>query len=114
MDAFWLPPDVDCEAVYRLGGAREELSLVVHSDSKISVPALPVLFAYQITLWVAVRYSEALPDKKQYCFHLEAQSATSLHELAKLIGGNVRDGFHIVTSSNGNAGPCFLSIRELL
>lgn len=112
MQVFWLPPDVDCEAVYGLGEAREELSLVVHSDSRISVPALPALFVYQIALWVAVRYSEALPGKKQYCFHLEAQSAASLHELAKLIGGNVRDGFYLAASSHGNRRPGLFSPRQ--
>jgi hypothetical protein len=112
MQVFWLPPDANCEAVYRLGGVRDEPSLVVHSDYKIDVPTLPVLFAYQIALWVAVRYDEVKPEKKQYCFHLEAQCAASLHELAKLVHGNVKDGFCIAAPSHGKARPGLLSPQQ--
>jgi hypothetical protein len=105
MQVFWLPPDVDCEAVYRLGGARDELSLVIHSDSNISIPTLPVLFAYQIALWVVVRYSEVKPQGKRYCFRLEAQSAASLHRLAKFVYGNAKDGFCI---KGGFDPTCYL------
>jgi hypothetical protein len=114
MQVFWLPPEADCEAVYRLGGARDELSLVIHSDFKIDVPTLPVLFAYQIGLWVAVLYSEAEPDKKRYCFHLEAQCAASLHELAKFVHGNARDGFCIAQPSHDKARPVFLSQQKAM
>ena len=112
MQVFWLPPEADCEAVYRLGGARDELSLVIHSDSNISIPTLPVLFAYQIALWVAVGYSEVKPEKKQYCFRLEAQSAASLHELAKFVHGNVRDGFYIAAPSHDEARPGLFSPQQ--
>ena len=112
MQVFWLPPDVYCESVYRGVASRSELSLVVHSDFKINVPTLPVLFAYQTGLWVAILYSETLPDKKQYCFHLEAQSAASLHELAKFVHGNVDDGFYIAAPSHDKARPGLFSPQQ--
>jgi hypothetical protein len=105
MQVFWLPPNVHCESVYRLGGGRSELSLAVHSDSKINVPTLPVLFAHDAGLWVAVRYSEVEPSRKQYCFHLEAECAVSLPELAKFVHGNVKDGFCIAAPSHDKARP---------
>lgn len=115
MNVFWFPPDVDCEAVCRLGGVRDELSLTVHSDSKISVPTLPVLFAYQIALWVVVRYVEVKPEKKQYCFRLEAQCAASLYELAKFVHGNVATGFCIAAPSHGKArSGLFLSQQRVM
>jgi hypothetical protein len=112
MNVFWLPPDADCEAVYRGVAGQSELSLTVHSDSKINVPTLPVLFAHQMGLWVAVRYSEALPDKKQYCFHLEAQCAASLHELAKFVHGNATAGFCIAMPSHDKAHPGFFPPQQ--
>lgn len=112
MQVFWLPPNVHCESVYRLGGGRSELSLAVHSDSKINVPTLPVLFAHQLGLWVAVRYSEVEPSRKQYCFHLEAECAASLPELAKFVHGNVKDGFCIAAPSHGKARPGLLSPQQ--
>ena len=112
MQAFWLPPNVHCESVYRLGGGRSELSLAVHSDSKINVPTLPVLFAHQTGLWVAVRYSEVEPSRKQYCFHLEAECAASLPELAKFVHGNVKDGFCIAAPSHDKARPGLFSLRQ--
>ena len=112
MQVFWLPPDVECQSVYHYGGRRHELSLVVHSDSKIDVPTLPVLFAHQMGLWVAVRYSEALPAKKQYCFHLEAQCAASLFELAKFVHGNAKDGFCLAMPSHDKARPGLFSPRQ--
>ena len=112
MNVFWLPPDADYEAVYRLGGGRDELGLTVHSDFKINVPTLPVLFVCQIGLWVAVRYSEALPDKKRYCFHLEAQCAASLHELAKFVHGNATAGFCLAMPSHDKAHPGFFSPQQ--
>ena len=112
MQVFWLPPDVHCEAVYGLGGFRGCLSLTVHSDSKINIPTLPALFAHQMGLWVAVGYSETLPGKKQYCFHLEAQCAASLHELAKLVHGNVTAGFCIAAPSHDKARPGLFSPQQ--
>ena len=112
MQVFWLPPDVECQSTYRYGGRRHELGLVVHSDSKIDVPTLPVLFAHQMGLWVAVRYSEALPAKKQYCFHLEAQCAASLFELAKFVHGNAKDGFCLAMPSHDKARPGLFSPRQ--
>lgn len=112
MQVFWLPPNVHYESVYRLGGGRSELSLAVHSDSRINVPTLPVLFAHHAGLWVAVRYSEVEPSRKQYCFHLEAECAVSLPELAKFVHGNVKDGFCIAAPSDGSTGPCFLSEHQ--
>lgn len=112
MQVFWLPPDVHCESMYRLGGGRSELSLAVHSDSKINVPTLPVLFAHQTGLWVAVRYSEVEPSRKQYCFHFEAECAASLPELAKLVHGNVKDGFCIAAPSHDKARPGLFSPRQ--
>ena len=116
MNVFWLPPEIYCETTYqygdKLGGARDELSLTIHSDFRVNVPPLPVLFAHQMGVWVMVQYSEAEPVMKQFCCHLRAQSVVKLHELAKLTAGNVRDGFHITTSSDGSSGPCFLSEHQ--
>lgn len=112
MQVFWLPPDADCESVYRGTLGKSELSLTVHSDSKINVPTLPVLFVHQMGLWVAVRYSEALPDKKQYCFHLEAQCAASLHELAKFVHGNATAGFCLAMPSHDKARPGLFSPQQ--
>jgi hypothetical protein len=63
-------------------------------------------------LWVAVRYSEAEPEGRRYCFHLEAQCAASLHELAKFVHGNVEDGFCIAQPSNDNARPGLFSPQQ--
>lgn len=112
MNVFWLPPNVHYESVYRLGGGRGELSLAVHSDSKINVPTLPVLFAHEAGLWVAVRYSEVEPSRKQYCFHIEAECAASLPELAKFVHGNVKDGFCIAAPSHDKARPGLLSPQQ--
>jgi hypothetical protein len=114
MQVFWLPPDAYCQSVCSHREGRGELSLVVHSDRKIDVPPLPVLFTHHLTVWVAVRYSEVEPGLKQYqyCFHLDAQCVISLHELAKLVRGNAKDGFCIAQPSNDNARPGLFSPQQ--
>jgi hypothetical protein len=59
-----------------------------------------------------VRYSEVEPSRKQYCFHLEAECAASLPELAKFVHGNVKDGFCIAAPSHDKARPGLLSPQQ--